>query len=43
MVRSSVSEPVKHGLQNLDQIDYAVLEHSGGLSIVPKRDAEGGA
>lgn len=29
---------VSHGLQNLDEIKYVVLEHSGGLSIVPKRE-----
>lgn len=27
------------GLERLDQIRYAVLERSGGISIVPKRDA----
>jgi uncharacterized membrane protein YcaP (DUF421 family) len=26
-----------HGLERLDQIKYAVLERSGGISIVPKR------
>jgi uncharacterized membrane protein YcaP (DUF421 family) len=25
------------GLANMDEIDYAVLEQSGGISIVPKR------
>lgn len=27
------------GLERMDQIRYAVLETSGGISIVPKRDA----
>ena len=27
-----------HGLERLDQIKYAVLERSGGISIIPKRD-----
>jgi uncharacterized membrane protein YcaP (DUF421 family) len=27
----------KHGLERLDQIKHAVVEASGGLSIVPKR------
>lgn len=26
-----------HGLERLDQIKYAVLERSGGISIIPKR------
>lgn len=26
-----------HGLERMDQIKYAVLERSGGISIVPKR------
>ena len=26
-----------HGLERLDQIKYAVLERSGGISIVPKK------
>ena len=26
----------RHGLERLDQIKYAVLERSGGISIVPK-------
>ncbi len=26
----------RHGLRGLNEIDYAVLERSGGLSIVPK-------
>lgn len=29
----------RHGLERLDQIKYAVLERSGGLSIVPQDDA----
>lgn len=28
-----------HGLERLDQIKYAVLERSGGISIVPESDA----
>jgi uncharacterized membrane protein YcaP (DUF421 family) len=28
-----------HGLERLDQIKYAVLERSGGISIVPNKDA----
>jgi uncharacterized membrane protein YcaP (DUF421 family) len=27
----------QHGLQNLEDIDYAVLERHGGLSIIPKQ------
>lgn len=27
------------GLENLDQIKYAILEVSGGISIIPKREA----
>jgi uncharacterized membrane protein YcaP (DUF421 family) len=27
-----------HGLERLDQIRYAVLERSGGISIIPKRE-----
>jgi uncharacterized membrane protein YcaP (DUF421 family) len=27
-----------HGLERMDQIKYAVLERSGGISIVPKTD-----
>jgi uncharacterized membrane protein YcaP (DUF421 family) len=27
----------RHGLERLDQIQYAVLEQSGGISIVPKK------
>lgn len=27
------------GLERMDQIKYAVLERSGGISVVPKRDA----
>ena len=26
----------RHGLERLDQIKYAVLERSGGISIIPK-------
>jgi uncharacterized membrane protein YcaP (DUF421 family) len=29
----------RHGLQRLDQIKYAVLERSGGISIVPRQEA----
>lgn len=29
----------RHGLERLDQIKYAVLERSGGISIVPQDDA----
>jgi uncharacterized membrane protein YcaP (DUF421 family) len=25
-----------HGLERMDQIKYAVLERSGGISIIPK-------
>lgn len=28
----------RHGLERLDQIKYAVLEQSGGISIVPKKE-----
>lgn len=28
-----------HGLERLDQIKYAVLERSGGISIVPQSDS----
>lgn len=27
-----------HGLERMDQIQYAVLERSGGISIIPKRE-----
>ena len=30
-----------HGLQRLDEIKYAVLEESGGISIIPARDQDG--
>ena len=26
-----------HGLERMDQIEYAVLERSGGISIIPRR------
>ncbi|HZD58118.1 MAG TPA: YetF domain-containing protein [Anaerolineales bacterium] len=26
-----------HGIERLDQIKYAVLERSGGISIIPKQ------
>jgi uncharacterized membrane protein YcaP (DUF421 family) len=26
----------KHGLERLDQVKYAILETTGGISIVPK-------
>jgi uncharacterized membrane protein YcaP (DUF421 family) len=29
----------RQGLSRMDQIQYAVLERSGGISIIPKRDA----
>ncbi|WP_230973768.1 hypothetical protein RG903_09580 [Thermithiobacillus tepidarius DSM 3134] len=29
------------GLERMDQIKYAVLERSGGISIVPKRGSGG--
>jgi uncharacterized membrane protein YcaP (DUF421 family) len=29
----------KQGLERMDQIKYAVLERSGGISIIPVRDA----
>ena len=32
----------RHGLQRLDEIQYAVLERSGGISIIPKRNGLGG-
>ena len=28
-----------HGLERMDQIKYAVLERSGGISVIPKHDA----
>jgi uncharacterized membrane protein YcaP (DUF421 family) len=28
-----------HGLERLDQIKYAVLERSGGITIIPKEQA----
>ena len=31
-----------HGLERMDQIKYAVLERSGGITIVPALPAEGG-
>ena len=30
----------RHGLQRLDEIKYAVLERSGGISIIPKSGQE---
>jgi uncharacterized membrane protein YcaP (DUF421 family) len=27
-----------HGLERMDQVKYAVLERSGGISIIPKRE-----
>lgn len=30
------SARTRHGLENLDQVKYAVMETSGGISIVPK-------
>jgi uncharacterized membrane protein YcaP (DUF421 family) len=29
----------RHGLERLDQIKYAILERSGGISIVPEKNA----
>jgi uncharacterized membrane protein YcaP (DUF421 family) len=29
----------RQGLARMDQIQYAVLERSGGISIIPKRDS----
>ena len=29
----------KHGLERMDQIKFAVLERSGGISIIPVKDA----
>lgn len=29
-----------HGLESLDQIKYAVLEASGGISVVPKQEKQ---
>jgi uncharacterized membrane protein YcaP (DUF421 family) len=29
----------RHGILRMDQIEYAVLERSGGISITPKSDA----
>ena len=29
----------RHGIERLDQIKYAVLERSGGISIIPKQAA----
>lgn len=29
-----------HGLERLDQIKYAVLERDGGISVIPKAEAE---
>lgn len=34
-----VSAREKHGLKRLDQIDCAVLEVGGGISVIPKQDA----
>jgi uncharacterized membrane protein YcaP (DUF421 family) len=30
----------QHGLRRLDQIDFAVLERSGGLSIIPRKEPD---
>jgi uncharacterized membrane protein YcaP (DUF421 family) len=30
----------RHGIDRLDDIERAVLEKSGGISIVPRRGAE---
>lgn len=29
-----------HGLRSLDEVDYAVVERSGGITVVPRRDAD---
>jgi uncharacterized membrane protein YcaP (DUF421 family) len=26
-----------HGLERLDQIEYAIVERHGGISVIPKR------
>lgn len=31
----------RHGLTRLDQIEFAVLEKSGGISIIPRRETPG--
>jgi len=30
-----------HGIETIDQIRYAVLERSGGISIIPKQGGKG--
>jgi uncharacterized membrane protein YcaP (DUF421 family) len=30
-----------HGLERMDQIKYAVLERSGGISVIPKSNSSG--
>ncbi len=30
-----------HGLERMDQIKYAILERSGGISVIPRRDGRG--
>ncbi len=32
----------KQGLERIDQIKYAVLERSGGISVIPKQSESGG-
>ena len=29
-----------HGLENMDDVKHAVLDQSGGISVVPRRDAD---
>ena len=29
-----------HGIERLDQIKYAVLEQSGSISVIPRRDGD---
>ena len=32
----------QHGIKNLDQIEYAVLERHGGISVIPRRPSASG-
>jgi uncharacterized membrane protein YcaP (DUF421 family) len=32
---------VKHGVERMDQINYAVLERDGEISIIPRAEARG--
>jgi uncharacterized membrane protein YcaP (DUF421 family) len=45
--KSSISEHdildaarISHGLERMDQIKYAILERTGGISIVPQRSSD---